>query len=141
MNAIPEQVDSILQLMIGSHELSPQKHIPYDDEVGKAYLEHWIADPKSIVLVNKNVTACYIVSLIPSWWSKKPFASDIFLYSKTPGAGFRLMKEAQKWVDGFGTSIAGEVISTSNANKATDAMYQRLGYQPIGFKYQRGSEQ
>lgn len=137
MNATFKQIPQIIELMIEAHKQSPSKQIPYDNKTIEDYLGYWVGDPKSIVLVNSSITACYIMTLAPSWWSNKLVASDVFFYSKAPGAGFRLMKQGQQWVDGFGQSIGGEFISTQNNDPAVDKMYQRLGYKPIGFKYTR----
>ena len=137
MDAIANQIPQIMDLMVEAHGKSPQQDIPYDLDVLEQHLNYWVHDPRSIVLVSPDVTACYIMTLAPSWWSRKPFVLDIFLYSKTPGSGFRLMKEAMQWVDAWGDSVAGEAITTSNASPDVDSMYKRLGYQTIGYKYQR----
>lgn len=137
MHGTLEQIDDIIDLMIEAHDKSLYAEMDYEREITRQYLTHWINDPKSLVLVNNEITACYIVTMQPSWWSRKPFINDVFLYSRTAGSGFRLMKEAQKWIDGWGAVIAGEIITTTTGNPMVDKMYQKMGKPVTGHTYMR----
>ena len=136
MYAGDENIDDIIDLMLEAHDKSTMNYHGIDIDKLTKHIKYWIINPKCLVLVNKEVSACYILSLQPSWWSKKDFISDIFFYSRTPGAGIRLMNESKKWIDGFRSSVTSIKISTTNSNKEVDDMYKRMGYKQTGFTYE-----
>lgn len=136
MYATNASIDGIIALMLKGHNNSSMTHHTVNLTKLRANLVHWINNPKCLVLVNKSVTACYILALQPSWWSDKECITDVFLYSETSGAGIRLMKESKKWINGFSASITSIKISTSNSIPEVDNMYQRMGYKPTGFTYE-----
>jgi len=136
MYATNNDVDDIIDLMLEAHDESTMSRHEINLARLKANLEHWINNPKCLVLINEKVTACYILALQPSWWSDKALISDVFFYSKTSGAGIRLMKESKKWLNGFKDSITSIKISTSNSKPEVDDMYKRMGYQQTGFTYE-----
>jgi len=70
----------------------------------------------------------------------KKCIKDLVFYSKTPGSGFRLLKEAKTWVDGWGDSVYNAYLGTSTSNDKIDDMYERWGMKKIGsqFVFERG---
>ena len=136
MYACNKNTDDIIDLMLEAHDKSTMRTCSIDMDKLRKHVEYWIFNPKCLVLVNEKVTACYILALQPSWWSNKELISDMFFYSKSPGAGIRLMKESRKWIDGFRNSITSVKITTSNSSKEVDKMYKRMGYKQTGFTYE-----
>jgi len=135
MYACLDDVEDIIDLMVEAHnELVTYK---YSREKASKNVSRWIVDPKSLVLVNNNITACYILTFTESWYCTKPFISDMFLYSKTTGGGYRLVKDAQKWIKGWGDNVAGVLISTRDDAPIVDKIYKKLGYKIAGTKWQR----
>jgi len=136
MYATIKNIDDIINLMIEAHDKSSMSNHSIDVLKLKVHLHFWITNPKHLLLVNENITACYILSLQDSWWSDKQFINDVFFYSKSSGAGIRLMKESRKWIDAFKNTITSVKISTSNNKSEVDAMYKRMGYKQTGFTYE-----
>lgn len=139
MKLIPEQSEKLLDLLDTLQEVHPEAPKMHRGKVG-LFIKLNMDNPKVLMLVNKDVTATLVLMVHPDLFSIQQQITDLVFYSQTAGAGFRLLKEAQKWVDGWGKGVYCSFLSTSSSTPEVDEMIERSGLIKIGtqFKFRTG---
>ena len=115
-------------------------------EVNVVKISNWLKEnvdnPKVYIGVNKDVSAILILMKTPDLFSYKDMIRDLVFYSTSTGAGFRLLKEGQKWVNKWGKSVYEAYLTTSQSTEEVDDMLERFGMIKMGsqFKFNRAGE-
>lgn len=103
-------------------------------------LEREVDNPKTLILTNKEVSAVLIFMLVESHFSTQSSIQEACFYSRTAGSGFRLLKEAQPWIDRWGDGVLYRTF-VSTGTEATNKMLERFGMEQIGVIFDmRGKE-
>ena len=139
MQVKPKHITQCIELLKEAKKEHPEMPLIYEPKL-KKNLTMLMNDPKAYVGVNKDVSAILVLVLTEDFFSLQRCVKDLVFYSKTPGAGFRLLKEAQKWIEGWGESVYAAYLGTSTGGEDVDKMYERFGLERIGtqFKFKRG---
>jgi len=136
-----EQAGKLLDLLDRLQEVHPEAPKMHRGKVSR-FIKFNMDNPKVLMLVNKEVTATLVLMVHQDAFSIQQQITDLVFYSETTGGGFRLLKEAQKWVDGWGKGVYCPFLSTSSSRPDVDDMIGRSGLIKIGtqFKFRTGEE-
>ena len=139
MRLIEGQIEKAITLLTLAQQSDPEAS-PLNEEKVRMILTDRVHDPKTFIAVNRDVTAIIMLIVADDWFSTKPIIDEVVFFSTTQGSGFRLLKEAKKWVEGWGDSIGCAYFSTTTENEKVDNMLERFGLQKVGtkFKFNRG---
>jgi GNAT superfamily N-acetyltransferase len=103
-----------------------------------------IADPKSLVLVavrGRSIVGFLYATVATFFWSDTPVAVDQLLYVAPEHRGrvygVHLIREYEKWASTQGVTEVRMSIASGITEDRTRTLYQRLGYQPLGYVYRK----
>ena len=130
-----EQIDDVIDLMDRAKAEYKDRVPSFNEAAFRGFLEESTWNPKSLVLVNKDVTAILILVVMPHPFTFTQVIKDLVWYSETAGAGVRLLKEAKVWVDEWGDSVFDAYLNTSMNDDKVDEMIQRIGLTKIGSQF------
>jgi len=134
------QLEGVLKLLKEGAEVQGLPGV----NVGKVstFLIENETNPRVFIGVNKDVTAILILVKTPDIFSYKEVIRDLVFYSTNAGAGFRLLKEGQKWVNKWGKSVYEAYLTTSQNIEEVDDMLERFGMIKMGsqFKFNMGEK-
>jgi len=130
-----EQIDKVVELMKEYH--SHAAHGTFSERKVRLFLNNEVDNPKTYIAVNKDVTAILIYTIVPSPFSTQPLLQAVCFYSRTAGAGFRLLKESEKWIEKWNDIFEYKLFLTTGAEKA-EPMLERYGMKKIGTIYELG---
>lgn len=126
------QIEKVLKLL----EYGQKEHADRLPELNldkiEAFLEYGVYDPKVFIGVNKDVTAILILMVSPDMFSNRQSIKDVVWYSKGRGEGLKLLREAKKWVEGWGDSVYDSFLSTSMNDERADKLIGKLGLTKVG---------
>lgn len=124
-----EQMDSLVELM-KEHQARDAKG-SFSERKVRLLLEREVDNPKTLILVNKTMTAVLVLMVVPSHFSTQQNIQEACFYSKTAGSGFRLLKEAKEWIDRWGDGILNSTF-VSTGTEDTNKMLERFGMKQMG---------
>ena len=102
-------------------------------------IDREVDNPKSLILVNKQITSVLVLMVVPSHFSTQSNIQEVCFYSKTAGSGFRLLKEAKEWIDKWGDGILYSAF-ISTGTEETNKMLERFGMKQIGVMFDMRGE-
>ena len=129
------QIENYISLLEEHHRLNAKGSFS-ERKVRKLILDH-LDDPKVLMLTNKDVTALLIFQVVPSHFTTQQNLQEVAFYSRTPGSGFRLLKEAKVWVDKWGDGLLYKTF-LSTGTEETNKMLERIGMKQIGVMLDMG---
>lgn len=127
-----EQIDSLIELL-REHQAKDSKGYFSERKVRKM-VEQEIDNPKTLILVNKQMTAVLIFMVVPSQFTTQQNLQEVCFYSKTAGSGFRLMKEAVPWIKKWGDGLLYKSFISSGTQE-TNKMLERFGMKQMAVVY------
>lgn len=131
------QIEDAVQLLVHGQKLHPDRVPPvFPKRLANFFAMHRL-DPKTLILVNEDVTAILVLMVVHDVFSYTQSIKDLVWYSESPGAGIKLLKEAKKWVGEWGGSVHSSYLSTSLNDERAEMLIERMGLEKIGtvFKF------
>jgi len=135
------QIEDAVKLLERGQALHPDKVPPVFPKRLDNFFRLHLVDPKTIILVNKDVTAIIILMVVHDAFSYTQSIKDLVWYSESAGEGVKLLKEARKWVEDWGGSIHTAYLSTSLNDKRAEMLIENMGLERIGTVYKFKGEE
>lgn len=126
------QIPKLVELLESGREKNSDVIPRIDKDKLETFLQYGVFDPKTLIAVNKDVTAVLILRVMPDLFSNRQSIKDLVWYSENPGQGVRLLKEAKEWVDAWGDSVYNAFLSTTMNDERADKLIERVGLIKIG---------
>ena len=117
-----------LVVLLKKHYEDDNPIAPFSERKVRFMLEQEWNNPKTYIAVNEQMTAVLIFKIVPVVFSTAQQIQEVCFYSESAGSGFRLLKEAQKWVNNWGM----DKIFVSTGNDKVNKMLERFGMKQVG---------
>ena len=130
-----EQIEAFIELLREHHSKDAKGY--FSERRVRLLIEKEIDNPKTLILTNKSVSALLILMVMPSHFTTQQNLQEISFYSRTTGSGFRLLKEAQPWINSWGDGLLYKAFASSGT-KETNKMLERFGMKQIGVVFDMG---
>lgn len=130
-----EQIGKAVELLVRGQKLYPDNIPPVFPKRLENFFGYHRLDPKTLILVNKDVTSILVLMVLNDVFSYTQSIKDLVWYSESSGEGVKLLKEARTWVEGWGDSVYAAYLSTSLNDKRAEMLIEKLGLERIGTSY------
>lgn len=132
-----EQKEAFIELLKEHHSKDAKGY--FSERKVRLLIEQEIDNPNTLILTNESVSALLILMVVPSHFSTQQNLQEICFYSRTAGSGFRLLKEAQPWIDSWGDGLLYKSFM-STGTEETNKMLERFGMKQIGVVFDMRGE-
>ena len=130
-----KDLEPMIELLREHHEQDAKGY--FSERKVRLLLEKEWDNHKTLILVNKAMTAVLIFMIQPGHFSTQPNLQEVCFYSRSAGSGFRLLKEAQPWIDRWKDGVLYKTFPSSGSPE-TNKMLERLGMKQIAVVYSMG---
>ena len=130
-----EQIDALIELLREHQEKDAKGY--FSERKVRTMVEREIDNPKTLILVNKQMSAVLIFMVVPSHFTTQQNLQEVCFYSRTSGSGFRLLKEAIPWIKSWGDGLLYKTF-ISTGTEETNKMLERFGMKQMGVLFDIG---
>ncbi len=130
-------IEAIVEIGKRGHAASANARYAFDEMKTKILCATLIAGKATCLFISRDkgkITGILLGQEDTYGYCKLRYATDIAIYSETPGAGRALMRRFEKWA--FEERKVDQLLlGVSHGGKSargTEAMYRRMGYEHVG---------
>lgn len=135
--------DRLIELGAAMHAESPSyRHMPFDGVVLRNTLG--FVRENGFICVNDvdgRINGVMVAVISPSWFGSGKTASDLALFIEPAARGgslaYRLIERFIHWSDANNVNAQYLGITTNVHPERTGALFERLGFEPVGGLYMR----
>lgn len=140
-----EDIEAIVELGKRGHAASANARYEYDEMKAKLLCAQLIAGKATCLFISKvngKITGILLGQTDTLGYCRATYATDIALYSETPGAGRALMRRFEKWAF-HERRVDMMMLGVSHGGKSTrstESLYRRAGFSHVGGMYVKNRE-